>query len=134
MAEADWAEECMKDKIPVPARRELDRELGKSRNYTFENFVQTTLRQKAVQASFEKIIDEWSEVPTKTVPLPDSPEMVGFRDCLKAAQRGEDYAYERINYLSKDDKAREDASRINRSEAARLKDLTTSPPPGGRGA
>ncbi|NDD62505.1 MAG: hypothetical protein EBZ36_00750, partial [Acidobacteria bacterium] len=124
MAEAEWAEECMKDKIPAPARKELDRELGHSRNFMFENFVPTTLRQKAVQASFEKIIDEWSEVPAQTVPLPVSPEMVGLRDCLKSAQMGEDYAYERMNYLAKDDKAREDATRLNRSEAARLKDLT----------
>jgi hypothetical protein len=106
MAEAEWAEECMKDKIPAPARKELDRELGHSRNFMFENFVPTTLRQKAVQASFEKIIDEWSEVPAQTVPLPASPEMVGLRDCLKSAQMGEDYAYERMNYLAKDDKAR----------------------------
>ena len=121
MASAEWAEECMKDKIPIIARRELDRELGNSRNFQFENFVPTNLRQKAVQEVFEKIVDQWSEVPLTTISLP---EVVGLRDCLKAAQMGEDYSYERINYLSKDDKAREDPSRISRTDAIRLKELT----------
>ena len=106
---------------PLPARRELDRELGDSRTFQFENFVPTNLRQKAVQEIFEKIVDQWSEVPLNTMPLP---EVVGLRECLKAAQMGEDYSYERINYLAREDKAREDPSWINRSEAARLKDLT----------
>ena len=121
MAASDWAEECMKDKIPIPARRELDCELGNSRTFQFETFVPTNLRQKAVQEVFEKIVDQWSEVPMTTIPLP---EVVGLRDCLTAAHIGEDYSYERINYLSKDDKAREDPSRISRSDAHRLKDLT----------
>ena len=67
--EAQWAEECMKDKIPKPARKELNRELGDSRSYDFESFVPTTLRQKAVQECFEDIIDKWSEVPTSTAPM-----------------------------------------------------------------
>ena len=66
-------------------------------------------------------MDQWSEVPLTTIPLP---EVVGLRDCSKAAQMCEESAYVRINYLSKKHKDREDSSRINRSEAARLKDLT----------
>ena len=58
--EAEWAEECMKDKIPRPARKELNRELRDSRSYEFESFVPTTLRQKAVQECFEDIIEKWS--------------------------------------------------------------------------
>ena len=121
LAAAEWAEECMKDKIPLPARRELDRELGHSRTFQFENFVPTNLRQKAVQEVFEKVVDQWSEVPLTAIPLP---EVIGLRDCLKAAQMSEDYGYERINFLSKENKNREDPSRMSRSEATRLRDLT----------
>jgi hypothetical protein len=55
-AEAELAEESMKDKITAPARKELNRELGDSRTYEFETFVPTTLRQKAVQECFEEVV------------------------------------------------------------------------------
>ena len=83
--EAQWAEECLKDKIPKPARKELNRELGDSRRYEFESFVPTTLRQKAVQECFEDIIEKWSEVPTSTAPLPGE---VGLRGLPSSSSEG----------------------------------------------
>ena len=117
--EAEWAEECLKDKIPRPARKELNRELGDSCSYEFESFVPTTLRPKAVEECFEDIIEKWSEVPTSTAPLPGE---VGLRDCLLAAQKGEEFSADRLNFLAK--AKGEEHLRMSRSEHARLSDAT----------
>ena len=84
-AEAELAEESMKDKIPAPARKELNRELGDSRTYEFETFVPTTLRQKAVQECFEEIIEKWSEVPV--TPQPPSGRSGAARLPFSSAER-----------------------------------------------
>ena len=69
--EAEAAEVSMRDSIPPEARKELDRELGHSRDFVIENFVPVTARQKAVQKCFEKVVADWVEGPQEKVMRPE---------------------------------------------------------------
>ena len=70
-AEAEAADQSMKDPLSIVVRKELGRELGNSRPYLLEEFVPTNARQKAVQGCMERIVDEWSSVPSHVAALPE---------------------------------------------------------------
>ena len=65
----------MKDPLSKVVRKELDRELGHSRPYLLEEFIPTNARQRAVQGCMERIVEEWSCVPSQVT---DLPEFVGL--------------------------------------------------------
>ena len=86
------------DDLGRAARKELDRELGSSRNWISEVSKEPNARQKAVQELAQQVVQSWSDVPDRTTPLP---EEQGLRDHLKRSQLAEAWSFEMINYLTK---------------------------------
>jgi len=72
-----------------------------------------------VQQIFDETIKKWSEVPFTTAALP---AQVGLRDCLKAAQKEDEYSFERMSFLAKGEKS-EEYAKLHRHDLVRLQSM-----------